>query len=94
MMAGRNSVTDDGAGSNWMGGVERDQRNAVAGHAGNIQSLDHAIVAIFQMYTVPGAVCEHQIVEKQIMRRVAVLLVRIDHATRRNAVSAAKLEIL
>jgi len=56
MMAGRNGVTDDRAGSNWMGGIERDQRDAVAGHAGNAQSPDHAIVTIFEMQAVASAV--------------------------------------
>ena len=77
-----------------MDGIERDQRDAVAGHAGNAQSPDHAIVTIFEMHAVASAVGEHQIVEKQIVRRVAVLFVGIDHTARRNTVTAAKLEIL
>ena len=46
------------------------------------------------MHAVASAVREHQIVEKQIVRRVAILFVRIDHTVRWNTVSAAKLEIL
>jgi hypothetical protein len=46
------------------------------------------------MYAVASAVGEYQIIQNQIVRRVAVLLVRIYHAVCRDTVPAAKLEIL
>src|SRR5215469_7922384 len=58
MMTGRNGVAEDGAGSNRMGGVERDQRDAVTGHAQDLQSFDNTIVAIFKMYAMASAVGE------------------------------------
>src|SRR5215469_6142594 len=94
MMTGRNGVAENGAGSNRMGGVERDQRDAVTGHAQDLQSFDNTIVAIFKMYAMASAVGECQIIQNQIVRRVAVLLVRINHAVCRDTVPAAQLEIL
>lgn len=93
MMTGRNGVADNGAGSNRMGGIEGHQGDAVTGHAGDMQSFDNTIVAILEMYAMPSAVGEHQIIQNHIVRRVAVLLVRINHAVCRDAVPAAKLEI-
>ena len=90
MMTGRNGVADNGAGSNRMGGIEGDQRDAVTGHARDMQSFDNTIVAIFEMYAVPSAVGEHQIIQNQIVRRVTVLLVRINHAVCRDAVPAGR----
>ena len=80
MMTGRNGIADNGAGSNRMGGIEGDQRDAVTGHAGDMQSFDNTIVAIFEMHTVPSTAGELQIIQNQIVRRVAVLLVRINQA--------------
>jgi len=89
MMTGRNGVAKNGAGSNRMGGVERDQRDAVTGHAEDLQSFDNTIVAIFKMYAVASAVGKCQIIQNQIVRRVAVLLVRINHACAARPTAAA-----
>ena len=89
MMTGRNGVAKNGAGSNRMGGVERDQRDAVTGHAEDLQSFDNTIGAIFKMYAVESAVGKCQIIQNQIVRRVAVLLVRINHACAARPTAAA-----
>ena len=94
MMTGLNGVAENGAGSDRMGGVERDQRDPVTGHAEDLQSFDNTIVAIFEMYAVASAVGEYQVIQNQIVRRIAVLLVRIDRAVCRDTVPAAKMEIL